>query len=151
MLYRRAMRMSVLVAVFLVSPAFTQLVHTGPVDRDYCYRIENIRPNLLLHEEAHLVGSVRDQTNAPFQSSPVELRKYISQRKQVTVRVTLTDRTGHFDLGAVKPGTYRLLASHTRAFKQPSALQCPNGASCDLEITLIANPTDEPDASCPIR
>ena len=145
------MSMSVLVAVFLVSPAFAQLVQTGPIDPDNCYRIEKIRPNLVLREKAHLVGSVRDSTNAPFQNSPVELRKYISQREQVIVRMTLTDGSGHFDLGIVKPGAYRLLASHTRAFKQPSAVQCPNGSRCDLEITLVAGPTDQPDASCPIR
>jgi hypothetical protein len=79
------------------------------------------------------------------------LRKYISQRKQVSVQVISTDGDGHFDLGIVEPGSYRLLASPNREFKQPSALQCQGGKDCDVKITLIANPTDQLGASCPIR
>jgi hypothetical protein len=52
--------------------------------------------------------------------------RYISQRKQVSVQVVSTDRNGHFDLGTVKAGKYRLLASPHRGFKQPSGLQCQN-------------------------
>jgi hypothetical protein len=81
----------------------------------------------------------------------MELRKYISQRKQLTVQIISTNGDGRFDLGIVKPGSYRLLASPNRGFKQPSALQCQGGKECEVRITLIANPTDELGASCPIR
>jgi Carboxypeptidase regulatory-like domain len=143
--------MAVLLIALLAGSAFAQLVQIGPNDPDYCYEVEKIRPNLELRNQVHVVGTVRDQTTAPLTSSRVELRTYISQRKQVTVRVVSTDGNGHFDLGIVKPGKYRLLASPHRGFKQPSALQCRNGDVCELKITLVANPTDMPDSPCPIR
>lgn len=150
-LYHSAMRIPVLLVALLMGPSFAQVVQIGPNDPDYCYKIEKIRPNLVLRDEVHIVGTVRDATSAPFQNSRMELRKYISQRKQVSMQVITTGRDGHFDLGIVKPGSYRLLASPDRVFKQPSALQCQSGKECDLRITLIANPSDQLDASCPIR
>jgi hypothetical protein len=105
----------------------------------------------VLRDRVHVVGTIRDQTAAPLTSSRVELRRYISERKQVSVRVVSTDGNGHFDLGIVKSGKYRLLVSPHRVFKQPAELKCQNGNTCDLKITLISNPTDMPDAPCPIR
>ena len=145
------MRTPALLVALLLGPAFAQLIQVGPSDPDYCYKIEKIRPNLILHEDVHIVGAVRDQSGAPFQNSQIELRTYVSQRKQISVRVVSTDRGGHFDLGIVKPGNYRLLASPTRVFKQPAALQCHDGKNCKLEITLAVNSTDQPDSFCPIR
>ena len=145
------MRMAALLIAMLAGPVFPQLVQVGPNDPSYCYDVEAIRPNLELRDQVHVVGTIRDQTTAPLTSSRVELRKYISQRKQVSVRVVSTDGNGHFDLGIVKSGKYRLLASPHRGFKQPSELECQNGSTCDLKITLIGNPTDLPAAPCPIR
>lgn len=145
------MRIPLLLIALLIGPSFAQVVQIGPNDPDYCYKIEKIRPNLVLREEVHIVGTVRDETSAPFQNSRMELRKYISQRKQVSVQVISTDRDGHFDLGVVKPGSYRLLASPNRGFKQPQVLQCKGEKDCDLRIKLSANPSDQLDASCPIR
>jgi len=130
---------------------FAQLVQIGPNDPDYCYKIEKIHPNLELRNQVHVVGTLQDQSGAPFVGSRVELRKYFSQRKQVSLRVIATDNTGHFDLGIVQPGKYRLLASPNREFKQPSTLQCQTGDMCELKIVLILNPTDMPDLPCPIR
>ncbi len=145
------MRIPVLLIALLVCPAFAQVVQIGPNDPDYCYKIETIRPNLVLREEVHIVGTVKDQTSAPLQNSRMELRKYISQRKQVSVKVISTDGDGRFDLGIVMPGNYRLLASPHRGFKQPSALECHDGKRCELKITLIVEPSDQLDSSCPIR
>jgi hypothetical protein len=128
-----------------------QVVRTGPVDPDYCYKIETIRPNLELDKSVHAFGTISDQQGAPLKNSRVELRKYRSQRKQITVKVVTTDADGHFDLGVVKPGKYRLLPSPTRGFKQPEKLECPNGSICELKIVLQVNPTDQPDSICPIR
>lgn len=145
------MRISALLLVLLAASAFAQVVQIGPNNPDYCYQTEKIAPNLVLRDKTHIVGTVRDQTGAPFKNSQIELRKYISQRKQIGVQVISTDSDGYFDLGIVKPGSYRLLASPNRAFKQASALRCQGGKDCELKITLIGNPTDQPDASCPIR
>jgi len=145
------MKMTLLLVATLAGPVFAQLVQVGPKNPDYCYEVEKIFPNLELRDQAHLVGTIRDQTTAPLTRSRVELRRYISTRRQVRVRVVSTDGDGHFDLGIVKSGKYRLLASPHRGFKQPSELECQNGNTCDLKITLILNPTDMPDAPCPIR
>jgi len=145
------MKMTVLLATMLAGPVFAQLVRVGPHDPDYCYEVEKIRPNLELRDQVRVVGTIRDQTTAPFTSSRVESRRYISQRKQESVRIVSTDGNGHFDLGIVKSGRYRLLASPHRGFKQPSELECQSGNACDLNITLVVNPTDMPDAPCPIR
>jgi hypothetical protein len=128
-----------------------QLVRIGPTDPDYCYKIETIHPNFELHKPLRVIGTVSDQLGSPFKNSRVELRKYISQRKQTTVKVTTTDAEGHFDLGTVKPETYRLLPSPSRGFKQPSQLKCEGGDTCELKITLMVNATDQADSICPIR
>lgn len=145
------MRATVLLIAMLPGIAFAQLVQVGPNDPDYCYEVETIRPNLGVRNQVRVVGNIKDQTTAPVASSRVELRRYISQRKQVSVQVVSTDAKGHFDLGIVKPGKYRLLASPHRGFKQPSALQCQDRDMCELEITLALNPTDMPTSPCPIR
>jgi hypothetical protein len=145
------MKMTVLLVAMLAGPVFAQLAHVGPGDPDYCYEVEKIRPNLELRDQVRVVGTIRDQTTAPLTSSRVELRRYISPRKQVSVRIVSTDGNGYFDLGIVKSGKYRLLASPHRGFKQPSELECRNGNTCDLNITLMLNPSDMPAAPCPIR
>jgi 5-hydroxyisourate hydrolase-like protein (transthyretin family) len=128
-----------------------QIVQVGPTDPNYCYKIETIHPNLELHKSLRVIGTVSDQLGAPLKNSPVELRKYISQRKQVNVKMTKTDADGRFDLGTIELGRYRLLPSPSRVFKQPSKVQCENGSTCDLKITLMVNATDQPDSICPIR
>jgi carboxypeptidase family protein len=122
-----------------------------PPDKEYCYKIETIRPNLELSESVHIVGRITDGHDAPLKKSRVELRKYISQRKQVTVKATTTDEKGYFDLGTVAAGKYRLLASPHRGFQQPADLKCPSGNKCELNIALQVNPTDLPVSACPIR
>lgn len=124
---------------------------TPPVNSPGCYKIERISPNLELREEVHIVGTIQDQRSAPFQNSRVELREYVSQRKQTSVLAVSTDDHGRFDLGLVQPGKYRLLASPHRGFEQPSALDCQSGKNCELNITLIANPIERVFSSCPIR
>jgi len=151
LLYYLGMIMPVLLLALVIGATSVQVIQIGPSDPEYCYKIEKLTPNLVLRGAVHLIGSIRDQTSAPLQNSPIELRKYISQRKQVNVRLVSTDDGGHFDLGIVKPGNYRLLASPHRGFKQQSSLQCRDGKNCELEIVLITNPTDKLDSSCPIR
>jgi hypothetical protein len=149
--YPRPMKMTVLLVAMLAGPISAQVVLRGPQNPTYCYEVEKIRPNLELRDQMHILGTIRDQTTAPFKGSRVELRNYVSQRKQVSVGVVTTDDDGHFDLGTVKPGKYRLLASPNRAFQQPSTLRCEKGPACDLKITLIVNATDQPESICPIR
>jgi hypothetical protein len=151
LLYDCEMSIPVLFLAVALSAVFPQVVRIGPSDPDYCYKIETIRPNLVLRGATHVTGSVLDQTGGVVQNSRIELRRYISQRKQVTVRVVPTDDSGHFDLGTVHRGNYRLLASPHRGFKQPLPLPCNGGKNCELEIVLFVNPTDQLDSSCPIR
>jgi hypothetical protein len=145
------MKIPALIIVPLLGPAVGQLIQIGSNDPDYCYKIEKIQPNLVLRKNVHITGVIRDGSLAPFQKSQIELRTYVSQHKQTKVRVVSTDGNGHFDLGIIKPGSYRWLASPTRMFKQPSELQCHDGKTCELEITLVASATDQPENTCPIR
>src|SRR5438552_647504 len=145
------MRMAALVLVFLTASNSTQVVQIGPTDPDFCFKVEKILPNLELRHQVHVFGTVQDQATAPLEKSRIEMRRYISHRSQVSMRTVSTDEKGHFDLGIVKPGKYRLLASPHRGFKQPATLQCQNGHECELKIILLVNPTDQPESACPIR
>lgn len=126
-----------------------QLVPTGPVDPHYCEHVR-VRPNLMLRQAASVSGSIVDESGAPFKNSRVELRSYISETKQKSLRTTVTNQGGMFRFDDVGPGRYRLLASPSRAFSQPEQLMCSRTA-CNLPITLQVNPTDLPDSQCPIK
>ena len=140
-------------------PAFCQVVVTGPDGRsgfppnnsEYCAAVEPLRPNLVLTTDTNVRGRVTDQTTAPLKLSRIELRRFISTARQVAVKQSSTDTDGKFDLGiVVRKGQYRLLLSPHRGFKQPEKLEC-GSHDCALDAILIANPTDQLAASCPIR
>jgi hypothetical protein len=109
-----------------------------------------LKPNLVLSSDTTIHGTVRDETTAPFSDSRIQLRKYVSETKQIPIKTVQTDALGNFDLGIVKAGDYRLLLSPHRGFAQPGKLKCTE-SECKLDLTLIVNPTDEVTASCPIR
>ena len=117
---------------------------------EYCASVEPLRPNLVLTADTTVQGLVTDQTRAPFKTSPIELRRFISESKQETVKRLSTDADGKFDLGTVKRGEYRLLLSPHRGFKQPEKLDC-SSRTCTLDAVLNINPTDQLASSCPIR
>ena len=121
-----------------------------PSDPEYCASVEPLRPNLILKERTMVKRRVTDQTAAPLKNSPIELRRFLSEVRQETVKKVSTDADGKFNLGTVKSGEYRLLLSPHRGFKQAEKLECSSGA-CDLETVLIVNPTDQLASSCPIR
>jgi hypothetical protein len=54
------------------------LLPRGPID-----------PNFTPAEDVRVRGRITDQTTAPFQNSPIELRRFICERKQVTVKKVL--------------------------------------------------------------
>lgn len=128
----------------------SQVIRIGPDDPDYCYKNEHIKPNLQLRRKTHIWGAVTDKFGTPFKHSQIEIRKYISQKKQTKIIAVSTDEVGRFDLGTIKPGSYRLLPSATRAFRQSEDLQCAT-AKCELKIELVINATDQPLSVCPIR
>lgn len=152
-----------LIIGIILSGTFTlgQVVHIGPDNPNFCQDVlkhETIQPNLELKNSVHLMGTVLWSYNQPeefgelIKNSKVELRKYISRGKQKILKVVMTDANGHFDLGTVEPGKYRLLPAQTRAFKQPARLECPPGQNtCDLKIGLRLNATDQPEEICPIQ
>jgi 5-hydroxyisourate hydrolase-like protein (transthyretin family) len=126
-----------------------QVVSLGSGSPD-CKAIEKVQPNLELRQQTEVKGSIKDQAGAPLKNSRVELRRYLSEAQQETVKVIHTNKNGEFKLGQIEPGKYRLLASPTRAFKQPDNLKCDE-KSCSLSIVLEANATDQPDSLCPVR
>ena len=138
--------------------AHSQVVVIGPDGKsgppsnnpEYCAAVEPLRPNLVLTADTNVRGRVTDQTTAPLKNSRIELRRFISAAKQVALKQSSTDADGEFDLGMVRKGQYRLLLSPHRGFKQPEKLECELH-DCALDTMLIANPTDQLAASCPIR
>ena len=124
---------AVLALFWFVSPAQGQVEEGGAsrVTPEYCSQVEQIHPNFSPAED--VVVRITDQTTAPLQSSPIELRRFISERKQVTVKKVSTDVDGKFDLGLVKAGDYRLLLSPHRGFKQPEKLECSRIRDCTVD------------------
>jgi hypothetical protein len=127
----------------------SQVVFIGPEPPDYCSS-EEIQPNLVIRQDTELTGTITDKLGAPLTYSRVELRSYETQARQKTVRIVHTDGKGQFNLDKVEKGYYRLLASPTRAFKQPSGLECA-AQRCRLKVTLqIINPDTGRYEGCPI-
>jgi hypothetical protein len=140
------------VSVFLTSlPAFAQLVQIGPNDPSYCVKVEQIKPNLQVAISGEVKGQLRDQSGQVFKTSRVELRDFVSPEKQNMIATTTTDSEGLFEFRYVAKGEYRLLASPSRAFRQPEGLRCSAVAPCVLDIVLEVNPTDLLASECPIR
>jgi len=113
--------------------------------------MEPIAPNLKFAHDTVVRGKISDQSTAPLAHSPVELRRFISESKQITVKKVVTDADRNFDLGVVKRGSYRLLLAPHRGFKQPEHLECWEAKSCNLDTVLIVSPTDQFVSHCPIR
>lgn len=111
---------------------------------------EHILPNLELKRDTRIRGRITDESGVPFRYSRIELRSFISQSKQITLRKLTTDDDGKFDLGVVKQGSFRLLLSPNRGFKQPEKVECLK-ETCILDTVLMVNPSDMPGAGCPIR
>jgi len=157
------MKCAVLSATFVLLCLFVAEAHgqvvviepdgkSGPPsgNSEYCAAVEPLRPNLVLTVDTNVRGRVTDQTTAPLKNSRIELRRFISATKQVEMKQSSTDADGKFDLGTVRKGQYRLLLSPHRGFKQPEKLEC-DSHDCALDTILIANPSDQLAASCPIR
>lgn len=138
--------------VAMASLAHCQLVNVGSQgssDPQYCNGFK-VAPNLILEHDADIQGRVIDATGAPFSNSPVELRVFISPTRQALSRTAQTDAGGNFHIEGVKAGKYRLVASPTRAFRQPTLVRCVK-RKCEFTITLQANPSDLLDSQCPVR
>jgi hypothetical protein len=139
----------VLLSIAVTPAAQCQIVQIGPPDSHYCDRIK-VDPNLIIEQDADLHGRLIDATGAPFSNSPVELRSFLTTTKQVLFRTVRTDAGGNFHLEGVRAGEYRLVASPTRAFRQPAPLRCVE-KQCAFSITLQVAPADLPDNQCPVR
>ena len=96
-------------------------------------------------------GRIKDQSGEVFKNSRVELRDFVSPEKQNMVATTTTDSEGRFEFRYVAKGEYRLLASPSRAFRQPEGMRCSVPSPCVLDMVLEVNPTDLPASQCPIR
>jgi hypothetical protein len=138
-----------LLLLVLAAMAQCQLVEVGPRDPHYCEKLK-VDPNLIVKQDANVLGRLIDGSGEPFRNSRVELRLFISAIQQLNVESVTTDADGHFEFTTVKAGNYRLIASPTRVFQQPAHLRC-HDKRCEFAITLQVNPTDMPDSQCPVR
>lgn len=146
----RLISLLLLLSTVIIAPRLQSQVQIGPSDSNFCEKAEHLIPNLRVTEIASISGSLVDDMGAPFKTSRVELRTYISAKQQSSVKTVITDERGRFDLGGVEPGQYRLLASATRAFAQPQTLTCA-AKECNFDIKLHVNPTDLSTSVCPVR
>ena len=72
-------------AICLADSSAAQLVQIGPNDRHRCANLEHLKANLHIPSSVQLSGHVEDDTGAPFKNSRIELRRYISETRQVGV------------------------------------------------------------------
>lgn len=144
------MKTALMAVLFGAVVAAAQTVSFRNNHQNACEAIQ-VKANLHVPSPLKLKGRIIDETGAAFANSAVELRTLDSDTKQTTVAKVSTDSDGRFALGKIKKGDYRLLASPTRAFRQPDETWCRADTECVLEITLHANPTDLPDSQCPIK
>jgi hypothetical protein len=134
--------------VFFAGAAFAQKV-IGP-EQIPCSE-EVVRSNFELKEKLHVLGALRDSSDAPFVNSKIVLKTADGNGKFVLYRAISTNEEGHFDLGLVDAGSYRLLPSPNRGFKQPVKVVCKEGNDCEINLVLQVNPTEKPFAGCPIQ
>jgi hypothetical protein len=136
---------------FLAATALArgQVVQIGTPDPHFCEDLQ-VKPNLTVDRETQISGRVIDESGAPIQSSPVELRAFVTATKRKTLKTVTTDSRGYFNLGQVAPGQYRLIAYPTSVFQQPANLHC-SASRCELSMALIPTPTDQPESQCPVR
>ena len=146
-------RRTVIALCFTLNAALlshAQLIQVRPPQTVHCLRDETITPNLRVARQSHIFGVVGDASGETWKRSPVELKIYVSNTKQIFMKKVITDESGKFDLGNVDAGSYRILASPTRAFKQPSPQVCEQH-ECSLRIMLSPASTDQPTFNCPVR
>ena len=133
--------------LFLASAAFGQKVIRP--DQIPCSE-EVVRSNFELKERLRVLGQLKDPTGAPFVDSKITLKTADEKGKFVLYRISSTNDKGHFDLGVVDAGRYRLLAAPNRGFKQPIMVGCHVGQDCEINLVFQVNPTDQPFVGCPI-
>src|SRR4051812_8594103 len=100
-----------LLALGLAGSCAAQLIQLGSNDPHYCADIEHIKPNLHVPSSVDLTGHVEDESGAPFKNNRIELRRFVSEARQVRTANAKTDDNGDFQLGQISKGDYRLLAS----------------------------------------
>ncbi len=115
-----------------------------------CIKGYRVRPNLVLKARTHIIGYIELPAGGPSSYTRVELRKWISPGRQVSLRSVMTDAYGRFDAGQVEKGRYRLLPSAVNYMSEPEHFACPAG-ECDLQILLRSTTTDTVQAQCPVR
>jgi hypothetical protein len=141
----------ILGAASSLSAQLVQIPSNDQPDPNFCQNAEHIAPNLKLSRKTMIRGQIRDESLAPIADSKVALRRYVSSAIQTPVASVETGNTGHFSLGPVESGTYRLLAAPARWAAQPEKFECPATGECLLDIILKTNSTDQPLSECPVR
>ena len=109
-----------------------------------------VKPNLTIAAGTHLSGFIEDASGAALSMLKVELRRWISPKRQDSIRMVMTDANGFFDAGEIEKGRYRLLPSPVNYMRQPEPFECPD-RECEPHITLRPTPTDTVEAMCPVR
>ena len=125
---------------------------------EFCKKSESVAANLSVPKKTKIWGLLIDPSGAPFahpeNGLTVELRA--PQNREV-VSSSRVSEMGTFDLGAVAPGTYRLIAvliidvkqTRYRGWVQSHSLACGESDECTLAVLLRPSGTDNPIDFCP--
>ena len=109
--YVRDVRLSTFVSLIGAVPLFVQLV--SPHNLHACEEL-SVKPNLRKASATRVTGELRDPSGAVIPRTRLELRDYISGRRQDVRKRALTDEQGVYPLGVVPAGAYRLVVFRTR-------------------------------------
>jgi hypothetical protein len=69
-----------------------------------------VQPNFTVQFRTRNHARLIDARGEPFRNAPIELREFLSPTKHGLSTTVMTDPDGIFQIDAVKPGNYRLLA-----------------------------------------
>jgi hypothetical protein len=142
--------MRLITGILLVASATSAQLVSLP--DGYCEH-QKIKPNLHVASETTIVATMKDRTGEVFKNTPIELRRFVTQKKQEPIGTTTTDSKGEFKFPGVAAGEYRMLVLdvNVRGFRQPGEMWCKTGETCVLEVVLEVMPTDQPESQCPVK
>ena len=125
---------------------------------EFCASSESTAANLTVPTKTKIWGVLIDPTGAVFANPEpglaVELRDPKTARVLVSSHVSAM---GTFDIGAVSPGSYRLIAiliidgkaTRYRGWDQPKGLACGVADNCTIAALLRPHGTDDRIDFCP--
>lgn len=141
--------------LFVSAAAFGQLVCIG--DACSCDHEKTPPPNLSIAKLTHVRGTlVEETTGLPLIAENTIVQVRTVGEKSVVV-MAVVDSQGHFDLGMIPAGQYRLIAARRlpngnlerQLADQPKPMECSGESDCAVSAIQRIHGTDLPFEFCP--